>query len=187
MKGSGGRVSMTRPVLTRGLSVSKVSQIGMPKQPNPESAVQSGAFKAFIAEKGLRATRQRMAVFEAARSIQGHYTAEDLLKKARSLDRSVSRATIYRALPLLVGSNVIREMDVGRDQKYYLAEAGSATFRAQLICENCDSIVEVDAPFMEWYGKAVAAKHGMRPLSQKLQVTAACLNDRCPRRKPARS
>jgi Fur family ferric uptake transcriptional regulator len=47
--------------------------------------------------------------------------------------------------------------------------------------------VEVDAPFMEWYGKAVAAKHGMRPLSQKLQVTAACLNDRCPRRKPARS
>ena len=89
----------------------------------------------------------RMAVFEAARTIQGHYTAEDLLKKARSLDRSVSRATIYRALPLLVGSNVIREMDVGRDQKYYLAEAGSATFRAQLICENCDSIVEVDAPF----------------------------------------
>jgi len=153
----------------------------MPKQPNPES------FKAFIAEKGLRATRQRMAVFEAARTIQGHYTAEDLLKKARSLDRSVSRATIYRALPLLVGSNVIREMDVGRDQKYYLAEAGSATFRAQLICENCDSIVEVDAPFMEWYGKAVAAKHGMRPISQKLQVTAACLNDRCPRRKPARS
>jgi Fur family ferric uptake transcriptional regulator len=110
-----------------------------------------------------------------------------LLKKARSLDRSVSRATIYRAIPLLVGSNVIREMDVGRDQKYYLAEAGSATFRAQLICENCDSIVEVDAPFMEWYGKAVAAKHGMRPISQKLQVTAACLNDRCPKRKPARS
>jgi len=27
----------------------------------------------------------------------------------------------------------------------------------------------------------------MRPISQKLQVTAACLNDRCPRRKPARS
>ena len=83
-----------------------------------------------------------------------------------------------------VGSNVIREMDVGRDQKYYLAEAGSETFRAQLICENCDSIVEVEAPFMEWYGKAVAAKHGMRPISQKLQVTALC--ERCQKRKAAR-
>ena len=53
-----------------------------------ESPEQSGAFRTYIAEKGLRATRQRMAVFEAARTLPGHYTAEDLLKKARSLDRS---------------------------------------------------------------------------------------------------
>ena len=156
----------------------------MPKPLPSESPEQSGAFRAFIAQQGLRATRQRMAVFEGARTIQGHYTAEDLLKKARSLDRSVSRATIYRASPLLIGSSVIREVDVGRDHKYYLAEAGSATFRAQLICESCETIVEVEAPFMEWYGKAVAAKHGMRPISQKLQVTALC--ERCQKRKAAR-
>jgi Fur family ferric uptake transcriptional regulator len=149
----------------------------MPKPLASESPEQSGAFRAFIAQKGLRATRQRMAVFEAARTIQGHYTAEDLLKKARSLDRSVSRA-------LLIGSSVIREVDVGRDHKYYLAEAGSAAFRAQLVCESCETIVEVEAPFMEWYGKAVAAKHGMRPISQKLQVTALC--ERCQKRKAAR-
>jgi Fur family ferric uptake transcriptional regulator len=125
-----------------------------------------------------------MAVFEAARTLPGHYTAEDLLKKARSLDRTVSRATIYRAIPLLVGSTVIREVDVGRDHKYYLAEVGSANFRAQLVCESCDTIVEVEAPFMEWYGKAVAAKHGMRPISQKLQVTALC--ERCQKRRTHR-
>lgn len=156
----------------------------MPKVTPPDSPEQSDAFRAYIAEQGLRATRQRMAVFEAARTIQGHYTAEDLLKKARSLDRSVSRATIYRAIPLLIGSSVIREVDVGRDHKYYLAEAGSAAFRAQLVCESCETIVEVEAPFMEWYGKAVAAKHGMRPISQKLQVTALC--ERCQKRKAAR-
>ena len=157
----------------------------MPKPAASESPEQSGAFKAFIVQQGLRATRQRMAVFEAARSLQGHYTAEDLLRKARSLDRSVSRATIYRAIPLLVGSSAIREVDVGRDHKYYLAEAGSSTFRAQLVCESCETIVEVEAPFMEWYGKAVAAKHGMRPISQKLQVTALC--ERCQKRKAARA
>jgi Fe2+ or Zn2+ uptake regulation protein len=42
----------------------------------------------------------------------------------------------------------------------------------------------VDAPFMEWYGKAVAAKHGMKPISQKLQVTALC--ERCQKRKALR-
>lgn len=156
----------------------------MPKPLVSESPEQSGAFRAFIAQQGLRATRQRMAVFEAARSVQGHYTAEDLLKKARALDRSVSRATIYRAIPLLIGSSVIREVDVGRDHKYYLAVSGTASFQAQLVCESCETIVEVEAPFMEWYGKAVAAKHGMRPISQKLQVTALC--ERCQKRKAAR-
>jgi Fur family ferric uptake transcriptional regulator len=85
---------------------------------------------------------------------------------------------------LLVGSAVIREVDVGRDHKYYLAEVGPTNFRAQLVCEGCDTIVEVEAPFMEWYGKAVAAKHGMRPISQKLQVTALC--DRCQKRRTHR-
>jgi Fe2+ or Zn2+ uptake regulation protein len=75
-------------------------------------------------------------------------------------------------------------MDVGRDQKDHTAQAGSATFRAQLICENCDSIVEVDAPFMEWYGKAVAAKHGMPSRITRDRFLPA--NERCPRRKPAR-
>ena len=167
-----------------GTQYQKCLKSGMPKPIHPDAPEQSGAFQAFIAAKGLRATRQRMAVFEAARSIAGHYTAEDLLKKSRSLDRTVSRATIYRAIPLLIGSSVIREVDVGRDHKYYLAEIGTTNFRAQLVCESCDTIIEVDAPFMEWYGKAVAAKHGMRPISQKLQVTALC--ERCQKRKNLR-
>ena len=51
----------------------------MPKSTPPETTEQSRAFRTYIAEKGLRATRQRMAVFEAARTLPGHYTAEDLL------------------------------------------------------------------------------------------------------------
>lgn len=157
----------------------------MAKAPSHDSPEQSAAFRAYIADKGLRGTRQRLAVFEAARSLAGHYTAEELLKKARSIDRTVARATIYRALPLLIGSSVIREVDVGRDHKYYLTETGGTPFRAQLICENCDTILEVEAPFMEWYGKAVAAKHGMKPISQKLQVNALC--EECQKRKSPRS
>ena len=132
------------------------------------------AFRAYIAQQGLRATRQRMAVYDAARGISDHYTADELLRRARAIDDSVSRATVYRTLPLLVGCGAVREVDVGRDHTYYLTENGGTAFRAQLVCERCDAIVEVDAPFMEWYGKAVAAKHGMRPVSQRLQVSAIC-------------
>jgi Fur family ferric uptake transcriptional regulator len=142
--------------------------------PTPKEPDRAEAFRAYIAQQGLRGTRQRMAVYEAARDLAGHYTADELLRKARGIDDSVSRATIYRTLPLLVGCGAVREVDVGREHTYYLTESGGANFRAQLICERCETIIPVEAPFMEWYGKAVAAKHGMRPVSQRLQVNAIC-------------
>ena len=53
------------------------------------------------------------------------------------------------------------------------------TFQAQIICTTCDKIFEIDAPFMEWYGKTVAEKMGLEVEGQKLQVTAKCSNGVC--------
>ena len=47
-------------------------------------------------------TGQRKGVFEALFKQTGHFTAEQLLQDAHSLDDTVSRATVYRCLPLLV-------------------------------------------------------------------------------------
>jgi Fe2+ or Zn2+ uptake regulation protein len=91
------------------------------------------------------------------------------------LDDSVSRATVYRSLPILTESGLIREIDVGHDNKYYHSNRQARTFQAQVICEDCGKIFEVDAPFMEWYGKTVCDKLNMKPESQRLQVTAHCL------------
>lgn len=133
-------------------------------------------FREFLASKGLRVTNQRTAIFDAAFKIEDHFTAEDLLEHARAIDDSVSRATVYRSLPLLTESGLIREVDVGHDNKYYLAAHRADTFQAQVICEDCSHIFEVDAPFMEWYGKTVCDKLDMSPESQRLQVTAHCSN-----------
>lgn len=131
-------------------------------------------FKEFLTSKGLRVTNQRLAIFDAAYGHADHFTAEDLLDRAREIDTSVSRATVYRALPILTESNLIREVDVGRDYKFYMANKNVTTFQAQVICQNCDKIFEIDAPFMEWYGKTVADKLQLNVENQRLQVTATC-------------
>jgi Fur family ferric uptake transcriptional regulator len=131
-------------------------------------------FTEFLASKGLRVTNQRLAIFDAAFEQPEHFTAEELLERARALDDSVSRATVYRTLPILTESGLVREVDVGRDFKYYMANVRARTFQAQLICLDCEKIFEVDAPFMEWYGKTVCDKRDMEPESQRLQVTAHC-------------
>ena len=132
------------------------------------------SFCDFLASKGLRMTDQRRGVFEALFRQTGHFTAEQLLRDAQDLDETVSRATIYRCLPLLVESGITRKIDVGQDNKFYALNGTSQTFKAQVICSDCDRIFDIDAPFMEWYGKNVSEKLGLHVKDQRLQVHAQC-------------
>src|SRR5690554_5523784 len=95
-------------------------------------------FRHFLTQKGLRVTNQRLAILEAVQLQGDHYTAEELLESARLIDDSVSRATVYRTLPILIESGLIREVDVGKDYKYYLTSVHSQTEQAQIICLDCD-------------------------------------------------
>lgn len=147
-------------------------------------------FQTYLTEKGLRVTEQRLAIFDAAFAQKEHFTAEQLLEHARRIDDSVSRATVYRTLPIMTESHLLREVDIGNDEKYYLpATTGNAQV-AQVVCVDCDRIFEISAPFMEWYGNTVALKLGLKPITQRLQVRAQCIahrsGGRCPHRPATR-
>ncbi len=142
-------------------------------------------FQDFLAEQGLRVTNQRLAIFDAALAQKEHFTAEQLLVHAKAIDDSVSRATVYRTLPLMTGSHALREVDIGSGEKFYLRVTDSNQV-AQVVCLDCDKIFEISAPFMEWYGSTVSLKLGLKPVAQRLQVSAQCIayrsNGRCPNR-----
>ena len=82
-------------------------------------------------------TNQRLAIFDAAYGYEDHFTAEELLDRAREIDNSVSRATVYRAP---VRPETVREVDVERDYKFYMANRNTRTFPAQVIYLDCDKI-----------------------------------------------
>jgi len=131
-------------------------------------------FRDFLLHKEMRVTGQRMAILDAAFAMERHFIAEQLLDDARKIDRSVSRATVYRSIPLMVEGCFLREVDVGRDHKFYVADKGGASTRVQVVCVDCDRIFEVDAPFMAWYAQSVAQKVGVKAESIRLQVVARC-------------
>lgn len=132
-------------------------------------------FTCFLDQHDLRVTGQRMAIFDAAFAATTHFTAEELLEKARAIDASVSRATVYRTLPIMIESGLLREVDIGKSLKYYLPNnPEESTQQAQVICLDCDKIFEVAAPFLEWYGTTISNRLGLTPSSQRLQVSATC-------------
>jgi len=165
-------------LLQMSQQAAKVVYLSMETTDGIEIEKARGTFREFLMRKGLRVTNQRLAIFEAAFNNEDHFTAEELLDLARKIDRSVSRATVYRTLPILTESALVREIDVGRDYKFYLASRGKQIDQAQVVDIESDKIYEIDAPFLEWYAKSIAEKVGLEAVSQRLQVRARPMRPR---------
>jgi Fur family ferric uptake transcriptional regulator len=131
-------------------------------------------FLAFLASKRLRLTAQRRAIVEAAFHTQKHFTADELLAWARSRDRSVSRATVYRTLPLLTESGLVHEMDFGKDQKVYDPNYAARPHHSHIICKDCDKIVEFEDAQIAQLEDEISQRLGFSLKSQRLEITAEC-------------
>src|SRR5688572_8868822 len=143
----------------------------------------------YLESKGFRKTTQRDAIIEAAFGTNEHYTAEDLLTMAKKVDPSVSRATVYRTLPLLVESGVLREMDFGRDHKFYDPNYIDHPNHNHLICLDCGKIVELDDVHIDTLENCLSRRLRYRPQGKRTQIEPSCdelqLTGHCPRRKAA--
>src|SRR3989475_2252024 len=128
----------------------------------------------FLTQKNLRLTSQRHAIIESVFSTQQHFTAEQLLEWSRARDRSVSRATVYRTLPLLTESGLLREMDFGKDHKFYDPNYADHPNHSHIICQDCDKIVEFESEKIEKLENEISHKLGFELKMQRLQISARC-------------
>jgi Fur family transcriptional regulator, ferric uptake regulator len=131
-------------------------------------------FIEFLAGKRLRLTSQRRTIIDTAFSTSQHFTAEQLLSWARRQDQSVSRATVYRTLPLLTESGLVREMDFGKDYKFYDPNYADHPRHNHIICQDCDKIVEFESASLERIENRITQRLGFSPQSHRLQISARC-------------
>jgi Fur family ferric uptake transcriptional regulator len=128
----------------------------------------------FLESKGHRKTTQRDAIIEAAFSTKEHYTADDLLVMAKKVDPSVSRATVYRTLPLLVESGMLREMDFGRDHKFYDPNYVEHPNHNHLICLDCAKIIEFEDVHIDTLEICISKRLGFTPMAKVVRIEAHC-------------
>ena len=128
----------------------------------------------YLAGKGLRKTTQRDAIIEAAFSTKDHFNAEDLLAMAKKIDSSVSRATVYRTLPLLVESGLLRELDLGGDTKIYDPNFLEHPTHNHLVCLDCKKIIEFEDINMELLENCITRRLGFSPTNKMVKIEARC-------------
>ena len=131
-------------------------------------------FLDFLEEKNLRITAQRRAIVDTVFGTDQHFTAEQLLEWAREKDSSVSRATVYRTLPLLTESGLVHEMDFGKDYKIYDPNYADHPNHNHIICDDCDKIVEFESDRLDKLEDEISTGLGIKVKTQQLRINASC-------------
>ena len=136
----------------------------------------------FLQQRGQRWTRTRARILAAAVAQTGHFDAETLcLAVNRGSDLRVSRATVYRTLPLLAAGGLIAEVAGPRGLTRYERVTGRR-HHDHLHCLACGTIIELASDELEALQEQECRRHGFAPVHHQLIITGYCRP--CARRRP---
>ncbi len=89
----------------------RVAVVGA-RQRNASSGGTRGKLLDAVSGRGLRLTRQRRAVLEVMERSKSHLDAATILERARALDPTVHKVTVYRTLETLKKHGLVDELDL---------------------------------------------------------------------------
>jgi Fur family ferric uptake transcriptional regulator len=110
--------------------------------PLPQTEI-PGRFQMQLSQRGIRMTDQRRAILTVIETAAKHLDASQILRKARALDASVDRSTVYRTLDLLKRHGLIDELDlmhIKGEGHYYERKLGRD--HVHMACLRCGKISE---------------------------------------------
>jgi Fur family ferric uptake transcriptional regulator len=131
----------------------------------------------YMAQHGLKSTRQRALIIDTFFQASGHLSVEELWAQVRERDAKVS---VYRTMKLLSQSGLAHARNFGDGQTRY-EEVGE--HHDHLICTQCGAIVEFEDDRIESLQDRVARQHGFLVTSHKMELYGLCA--KCQRAKEA--
>jgi Fur family ferric uptake transcriptional regulator len=96
-----------------------------------------------LRSEGKRITPQRTLLLQVIKQSHGHLDADEIYRRARKKDPTISLSTVYRNLNMLKELRLISELHL--DQEHHHYELRDATDHYHLICSSCDRVIEFDS------------------------------------------
>ncbi len=127
-----------------------------------------------IADRSGRMTPQRRAIIEAAFCQEHPYTAEELYEQARDRNPGVSRATVYRTLPLLLETHFLRKIVLDYEPARYEPNPHSRSHHSFIWCTDCDQMFPFDDHCLGLREAPLIRSLGFVARDVQLRVDATC-------------
>ena len=121
---------------------------------------------------GLRLTPQRLAIYSALAQTKRHPSAQDLHEQLQGRLPSLSPATVYNTLQVLVEHGLVHEIgDAGDGVAHYDADLEP---HLNLICTRCHRIDDFELEAIADAERTVAAESGYQVQGARLVYYGIC-------------
>lgn len=125
-----------------------------------------------LGEAGYRLTAPRLALARLIVDLDGHFSASDLAATARDRRIGVSRATLFRALDLLVELGVVERLDLPSGEHAYVECAPA--HHHHVVCSRCGRTAEVDDAGLNDAVREIGRRSGYRIERHRLELFGLC-------------
>ena len=127
----------------------------------------------WIAERGLKSTRQRDLIADTFFDASGHLSVDELLAQVALRDSNIGAATVYRTMKILAEAGLASARHFDDGQTRYEAAIGRH-HHDHLICTSCHAIIEFENERIEELQDLVAHAHGFTVTRHKLELYGLC-------------
>ena len=131
--------------------------------------------KKILHNEGLRFTSQREAVWNEIISSDDHREADEIYMAIKQKGVSVSRATVYRTIDVLLKNNFVRKLDIGVGPSKFEHKIDSH-HHDHIICIHCGRIEEFMVDQIENLQDKVAEEYGFKLVRHIHQLFGLCEN-----------
>jgi Fur family ferric uptake transcriptional regulator len=131
------------------------------------------AFRDFLRERGLRFTGERGAILDEVLSHEGHFDPEGLYISMRSRGNKVSRASVYRTLPLMREAGIVEQVEHTEKQVRYECTVGRG-HHDHMSCLSCGKVIEFYCNDMERLQENLCRDEGFQVVGHVLEITGYC-------------
>lgn len=127
-------------------------------------------------ENGLRLTEQRRVIARILSEAEDHPDAEELHRRATSVDKNISLATVYRTVKLFEEAGIIERHDF-RDGRSRFEEA-SDDHHDHLIDVRSGEVIEFVNEEIERLQVEIARKLGYKLVDHRLELYGVPLDEK---------
>ncbi|MEW5746652.1 MAG: transcriptional repressor [Nitrospirota bacterium] len=130
-------------------------------------------FREFLCTKGLKATKGRDEIIDEIMSIKGHFDPEELFVRLKTKGSKVSRASVYRTIPLLIECGFIEEVE-RIDKHAHYERVSEEAHHDHMICIKCGKVIEFFSPTLEMLQDELCQKEKFKKVRHSLEIFGYC-------------